>query len=73
MKKCTGSTKHVYSGGHTTLNVFEELEMVQIVVPTEERFYPWFAVFDFESILQKITDDHTERSSTGRQARTRVL
>lgn len=34
--------------------------MVKIVVPTEVQFYPWFAVFDFESI-KEITDDHKEK------------
>ena len=36
--------------------IFEELDSFEIVVPKEHRQYPYFAVFDMESVLKQIED-----------------
>ena len=41
-------------------NIWEELEKVGI--NEEDRFYEWFAFYDFESLLQKV--DNVETTKT---------
>ena len=48
-----GMYKHVKS-------IFEELDECGIRVPEHERFFPWFAVYDFESILEKIEESSSQ-------------
>lgn len=63
MRTCKGSTNYIYRGGHFSVpkTVFQELLEVGIEVPEEEQFYPWFAVYDFESILEKVSNDRTPK------------
>lgn len=53
--RCGGVTKAVYPGKFfkKALNVFEKLEMFNIHIEKDQRIYPWFTVFDFESMLVK--------------------
>ena len=41
--------------------VFQRLEVYGVYLPPEDRFFPWFSVFDFESILAKIENDATHK------------
>ena len=54
-KTCDSSTKYIYPGGffHPPNTVFDKLEEFGIFVEHEERFFPYFMVFDFESLLIK--------------------
>ena len=58
LKVCTCVKKTRFPGGFHTLpkTIFEELEAFDIVVAKEHRKYPYFSVFDMESLLQKITE-----------------
>ena len=51
---CTNVTKETLQSGFYTLpkTIFQSLSEFGIEVPTEKQFYDFFAVFDFESILQ---------------------
>ena len=51
--KCQGRTKHRFPGGFysSPKSIFDKLEEYGIVVPAEERIFPWFLVFDFEEML----------------------
>ena len=55
--KCEGRTKHRFPGGFysSPKTIFDKLEEHGIVVPTEERIFPWFLVFDFEQNSEKLT------------------
>ena len=55
IKNCQGQVKYTYKGGvfRLTPTIFEELLELGIHVPESDRFYPYFSVFDFESILSK--------------------
>ena len=57
MLTCSKVTKYKFPGGMFKWNkdMFEELESYGIHVPVAERFYPWFAVYDFEAILEKVS------------------
>ncbi len=64
-KSCTTTQSLHFPGGYykPKPTVFEQLEEIGVVVDKEERFCRHFAVFDFESILQKINsnpDDNTQ-------------
>ena len=50
---CTDKTNHVLPGGFYSpqSDIFEDLEDVGICIPQEDRFYPYFATFDTESLL----------------------
>ena len=58
-KICDIKTLFDFPGGFykERQTVFEHQEEFGILVPQDERTYPWFAVFDFESILDKLQDD----------------
>ena len=47
----------------------EELEEFGIIVPQADRTYPWFAVYDFESILEKIDESNTNKLHWDRKHR----
>ncbi len=38
------------------MTIFEQLEVVGIKVKPDDRYFPYFAVFDFESMLQEMPD-----------------
>lgn len=50
---CTKRTKKQFQGGFysTTDTVFDKLEQHGISVNANERFYEWFLVYEFESML----------------------
>ena len=60
---CSDKTKLKFPGGfykvQTTL--FDRLENIGIKVPQRERFFPFFACYDFEAILQKLTVDESKK------------
>ncbi len=62
-KTCADKTKYRYPGGFfsETKTIFQELEVHGINVPDKDRVFPWFSVFDFESILQKVEDVSTDK------------
>lgn len=53
---CTKRTKKQVQGGFysTPDTVFDKLEQHGISVNANERFYEWFLVYDFESMLVPI-------------------
>jgi hypothetical protein len=61
---CTGKTKTIFPGGHfkPPQTVFDLLEEYGISVPNENRYYPYFGVYDFEAILTKVEERSTEKS-----------
>ena len=60
---CSDKTKLKFPGGfykvQTTL--FERLEHIGIKVPRRDRYFPFFACYDFEAILQKLTVDESKK------------
>ena len=56
-KTCKGSTKLIYPCGYfqTKQTIFDELEGMDILVPGNDHFFPWFAVFDFAASTLKWT------------------
>ncbi len=62
-KTCENKTRYEYPGGfyREQQTIFQQLEEFGIRVPERDRTFPWFAVFDFESILQKVDGDGTEK------------
>ena len=61
--RCEEKTKFVFPGGfyEQPKTIFEKLDNIGIKVPNEDRYYPWFAVFDCESVLKKLENDKTEK------------
>ena len=56
---CANATEYEFAGGFhkMSLSIFDRLEEFDIVVPEENRLYPWFIVYDFEAILAPITEE----------------
>ena len=63
LRSCSYVTKSVYPGGFVKNNktVFEELEGLGIKVPEKDQTFPYFIVFDFESILKKVQIKTSEK------------
>lgn len=61
-RACSNQTKFVYPGGfyRPTESIFERLNEFGINVPDDQRTFPWFVCYDFEAVLQKVTDRPTE-------------
>lgn len=57
--KCKGMASFKFPGGFYVpqSTIFEELKAVNIHVPEDDSFYPWFGVFDFEAMLKPSTAD----------------
>ena len=55
-ESCNNDTKLRFKGGFYKgiPTIFEELDLVGIHIKEEDRFYPWFIVYDFEAILEKV-------------------
>ena len=55
-QKCNTSTKIKFTGGfyRGIPTIFEELDLVGIHTKKEDRVYPWFIVYDFEAVLEKL-------------------
>ena len=62
-RKCQGRTKHQFPGGFysSPKTIFDKLEEYGIVVPAEERIFPWFLVFDFEAMLISTQEPKSEK------------
>ena len=56
---CANATEYEFPGGFHKMSpsIFDRLEEFAIVVPEENRLYPWFIVYDFEAILAPITEE----------------
>ena len=56
---CANATEYEFPGGFhkMTPSIFDRLEEFDIIVPIEERLYPWFIVYDFEAILSPVTEE----------------
>ena len=61
---CRNVTRYKFPGGHHKAEntVFDELEKLGIVVAEQDRFFPWFAVFDLEAMLL----NHSDEAGTGK-------
>ena len=60
---CNNRTKFNLPGGFFSppKSIFDLLEEHGYDIPAEDRFFPWFAVFDFEAMLEKIREEPTEK------------
>ncbi|KAL5019000.1 hypothetical protein ScPMuIL_004722, partial [Solemya velum] len=62
-RTCSEITKYVYPGGfqRSGTTIFDQLEELGVCVPSDRRTYPWFAVYDFEALVQKVEGQATEK------------
>ena len=62
-RTCQGRTKHQFPGGFysSPKTIFDKLEEHDIVIPAEERIFPWFLVFDFEAMLTSAQESNSEK------------
>ena len=62
-QKCQGRTKHQFPGGFysSPKTIFDKLEEHGIIVPAEDRIFPWFLVFDFEAMLISTQEPKSEK------------
>ena len=62
-RKCQGRTKHQFPGGFYSppKTIFDKLEEHGIVVPANERIFPWFLLFDFKVMLSSMQDQTSEK------------
>ena len=61
-KSCSVRVKYIFPGGIYTpsLSIFEEMhQQLGISVQDELQYFPWFAVYDFESVLVKNDSLHS--------------
>ena len=56
---CANATEYQFPGGFHKMasSIFDRLEEFDIIVPVEDRLYPWFIVYDFEAILSPVTEE----------------
>ena len=61
VKKCQSEVEEVFKGGKYRVKktVFELLDTIGITVPENDRFNPYFAVYDFEA-LQVVIDEELQ-------------
>lgn len=54
-KCCSLQAKKIFTGGfyQRPLSIFEQLEEYGIKVKEDNRYFPWFMVFDFEALLME--------------------
>ncbi len=59
VKTCRNVTKYKLPGGfyQAARSIFDHLEDVGITTVPEQRFFPWFATYDFEALLERVEDD----------------
>ena len=62
-KTCLNKTKHQFPGGFHTLkrSIFDALYDMNIIVDEENRFFPFFIVFDFEAMLENVNIQPSEK------------
>ena len=60
---CYERTKYIFPGGFhkNDQTIFEKLEYLDIFVPSNQRFYQKFSVWDMEAILLKLDQSVTEK------------
>ena len=60
---CYQSIKYIFPGGFhkNDESIFENLEYLNIFVPSNERFYHNFSVWDMEAVLLKIEQNVTDK------------
>ena len=60
---CYERTKYVFPGGFhkTDQTIFEKLEYLDIFVPSNERYYHNFSVWDMEAVLLKLEQNVTDK------------
>ena len=63
LRVCSTLTKYKYPGGHHKApeDIFSQLEEYGINVSMDERFFPWFGVYDFEAILKKNKQQNSDK------------
>ena len=56
-------TKFRFPGGFFSPpgTIFEMLEEYNLKIPKEDKIFPWFAVFDFEAMLEKIEEKPSDK------------
>lgn len=61
--KCQGKTKHQFPGGFysSPKTIFDKLDEHGIMIPAEERIFPWFLVFDFEAMITSTQESKSEK------------
>ena len=54
-KTCLTTVHESFPGGvyHNSYTIFEKLEQIGIQVPKQDRFYPYYACYDFEAYLYR--------------------
>jgi hypothetical protein len=64
-KNCKGGVRYKHPGGvyHTTKTVFEELEDEGIIVPPGDRYYPYRATYDIETMFHPPEKERTTKLS----------
>ena len=69
VKRCSisplGKPRYVFPGGACKLrpNVFEEMETLEITIDQQHKFYPYFAVWDIECYLSKLSESDVSSNS----------
>ncbi|XP_066285616.1 uncharacterized protein [Branchiostoma lanceolatum] len=60
---CDGAITYEYPGGayHLPPTIFKKLKDEGIVVPQEDRYYPFRATYDIECLLKPLEDDGTPK------------
>ncbi|KAI8484950.1 hypothetical protein Bbelb_373570 [Branchiostoma belcheri] len=60
---CDGAISYQYPGGayHLPPTIFEKLKDEGILVPPEDRYYPFRATYDIECLLKPLKDDNTPK------------
>ena len=63
LRSCLNVTKFKYPGGFLKRKktIFDELAEFNIYVPEQERFFPYFIVFDCEAMLEKVRIQTSEK------------
>ena len=59
IKKCQFEVEEVFKGGkyRNKKTVFEHLNSIGIYVPEDDRYDPYFAVYDFEALQVPINEE----------------
>ena len=68
LRRCQTEIKHIYVGGKFSnrKTLFEQLKDIDIEVPKDDQFDPYFTFFDFEATQEVDSDDDDYRVELGR-------
>ena len=69
-KGCCSRVRYKFSGGiySPSLSIFDEIQQtLGVVVQPELQLYPWFAVYDFESVLKPTEQKQTSNDTSNIQ------